>query len=193
MQLDEPVKIVAYDAAWLAMFAQEHVALGDTLAGAIVDIQHIGSTAVAGMTAKPIVDIQAGLKSYPAETSLLVGLEQLGYEYLGEAGVAGRQYLRKRQSKAFNLHLVQHEGEHWRNNLALRDYLRVHADEAQRYAQHKRDALAQAATLLAYSDLKHPFVAELLERALTWRVRSLKQDILQRLVEVTEEGGLYDE
>ena len=75
MQLDEPVEIVAYDAAWPAMFAQEHVALREALAGAMVDIQHIGSTAVAGMSAKPIVDIQAGLKSYPAETSLLAGLD----------------------------------------------------------------------------------------------------------------------
>lgn len=175
MQLDEPVEIVVYDAAWPAMFAQEHVALREALAGTIVNIQHIGSTAVAGMPAKPIVDIQVGLKFYPAETSLLVGLEQLGYEYLGEAGVAGRQYLRKRQSKAFNLHLVQHQGEHWRNNLALRDYLGVHTDDAQRYAQHKLHASVQATTLLAYSDLKHHFVAELLERALTWYVRSPKR------------------
>lgn len=172
MQLDEAIEIVAYDPAWPALFVQERLVLREALAAAAASIQHIGSTAVGGMFAKPVIDILAGLVSYPADTTLLTKLAPLGYEYLGEAGVAGRQYLRKRNEHAFNLHLVLHEGEQWENNLTLRDYLRAYDDEARRYAQHKRQALAQASSLLAYSDLKSHFVTELLQRAIAWKQSS---------------------
>lgn len=170
--LGEPIEIVAYDPAWEAAFGQERAALQSALPGTFTALEHIGSTAITGMTAKPIVDMLAALKDYPATAPTLMILKALGYEDLGEAGVAGRQYLRKRSGQAFNLHLVEAGGSHWRNNLLLRDYLRAHPAEAASYAQHKQQVFAAGhQTLLAYSESKAAFLSDLLQRATLWQVK----------------------
>jgi len=103
-------------------------------------------------------------------TEYLAVLETLGYEYLGEAGVPGRLYFRKRHPHAFNLHLVQWGSEVWTNNLWLRDFLRAPPQEADRYGQHKQELVKRGiGTLLAYSDQKAAVIAELLERAQAWK------------------------
>ena len=91
----------------------------------------------------------------------------LGYEDLGDAGVPGRVYFRKRTAlRAFNLALVEEDGPLWRDNLAVRDYLRAHPDEAAAYAAAKRAAIAGGATtLLAYSAAKANVLATLVEKA----------------------------
>jgi GrpB-like predicted nucleotidyltransferase (UPF0157 family) len=172
LQLDEPIEIVAYDPAWARAFERERVSLQPAFADSLAALEHIGSTAVAGMDAKPIVDLMAALKNYPASPATLLALAALGYEDLGEAGVPGRQYLRKRGGQAFNLHLVVSGGAHWRNNLLLRDYLRAQPAEAANYARHKRQLFAAGrTTLLAYSDGKTALLGELLQRAAQWQVK----------------------
>jgi GrpB-like predicted nucleotidyltransferase (UPF0157 family) len=137
------------------------------LASAAVAVEHIGSTAVPGLLAKPIVDLMVGLQEYPPSAEVLRCLQELGYEWLGEAGVNGRTYLRLRKSTAFNLHLVQHAGHHWNVNLALRAYLAGSASARQRYAAAKESAIAAGAhTLLAYSASKAETVQALVHEAL---------------------------
>jgi GrpB-like predicted nucleotidyltransferase (UPF0157 family) len=173
MQLDEPIEIVSYDPAWGATFERERDALQAAFAGTIEAFEHIGSTAVAGMAAKPIVDMMAVLKVYPATVPMLTVLAQFGYEDLGEAGVPGRQYLRKRGAQAFNLHLIESSSAHWGNNLLLRDYLRAHLAEAASYAQHKQQMVAAGLkTLLAHSDGKAAFLGNLLQRAAEWQIKA---------------------
>jgi GrpB-like predicted nucleotidyltransferase (UPF0157 family) len=72
----------------------------------VLGIEHIGSTSIPGIWAKPIVDIMIGLKSLPLEKSLIDKVIELDYEYLGEAGVNGRIYFRKRFPKAYNVHIT---------------------------------------------------------------------------------------
>ena len=172
MQLDEPIEIVSYDPAWVSTFERERDALQAAFAGTIEAFEHIGSTAVAGMAAKPIVDMLAALKVYPATAPILTALAALGYEDLGEAGVPGRQYLRKRGVQAFNLHLVEDGGAHWHNNVLLRDYLRAHPAEAACYAHHKQQVYtAGHQTLLAYSERKAVYLSNLLQRAVHWQAK----------------------
>src|SRR5437016_5573078 len=96
MQLDEPIHIADYDPAWPVLFAQESLALQPIFAPTTVVFEHIGSTAVPGMAAKPIVDMLAGLPTLALSAGQLSESQQHGYDFLGEAGVPGRLYLRKR-------------------------------------------------------------------------------------------------
>lgn len=165
--VDEAVEIVESRPEWPALFAAEADALRRALG--VSAVEHIGSTAVPGLAAKPIIDIQVGVAGPPDANQVTAPLAALGYEGLGEAGVPGRLYFRRRGAAAYNVHVVELGGSHWRANLAVRDYLRAHPYEAAEYAAQKRNALAAgAATLLAYSDHKAEFVSRLVQRALAW-------------------------
>ena len=161
--VDEPVTLCADQADWPARFAREQQRLTAALPITPAHLEHIGSTAVPGLLAKPTLDLMLGLPSYPPPTTLITALAALGYESLGEAGVPERHYLRLRTSLSANLHLVLYNGSHWRNNLALRDYLRANPAACERYAQAKQAALASG---LSYSAAKAAVVCDLLERAL---------------------------
>jgi GrpB-like predicted nucleotidyltransferase (UPF0157 family) len=164
--LDETVTLVPYDPEWPQRYAAETARLRRAFEWPADSIEHIGSTAVPGLIAKPVIDMMLAVPSFPPAPDLPSRLEILGYENFGEAGVEGRLYLRLRGESDFNLHIVERGGRHWANNLALRDLLRRDAGARARYAAAKRAALAQGgARLLAYSAAKHPAVAELLAAA----------------------------
>lgn len=136
--IDEPITLCNYDPVWLELFEQEKRIILQALAENILGIKHFGSTAVLGLAAKPIVDILVGLKQYPMQDDAVNCLERIGYKYLGEAGVPGRLYFRKRQPFAFNIAAVKYNDMLWKDNLLLRDYLRAHSEDRQWYEQHKR-------------------------------------------------------
>jgi len=167
--VDEPVEITDYNPDYEGRYRGERDRVRIGLATATLKFEHIGSTAVPGLAGKPIVDLMLG-----ASPTIWAALEELrprvltlGYEDLGDAGVPGRIYFRKRTAlRAFNLALVEHDGPLWRDNLAVRDYLRAHPDEAAAYAAAKRAAIAGGATtLLAYSAAKANVLAALVEKA----------------------------
>jgi GrpB-like predicted nucleotidyltransferase (UPF0157 family) len=163
--IEERVELKNYDPAWPATFQTERRRIIEALSLPEDSIEHIGSTAVPGLSAKPVVDMMLGIKSYPPPRDLLSRLEILGYQNLGEAGVPQRIYLRLREGQAFNLHVLQRDGEHWANNLALRDLLRRDPVLRARYASEKYKALQAAPGLLAYSSAKDTIVSELLAAA----------------------------
>jgi GrpB-like predicted nucleotidyltransferase (UPF0157 family) len=165
--LDEPVALRPYDPAWPERFARERRRIAASLGADAAAIEHVGSTAVPGLAAKPIVDVLVGVGGPLAGHPVVGRLVSLGYEFLGEAGVPGRLYFRRRLvDEAFNVHVVEYQGELWHDNLALRDFLRAHPEAAAAYAQAKaRAAAAAPESLLRYSDLKADTVRELLRRA----------------------------
>ncbi len=166
---DELITICEYDPRWPELFASERAEIGRALANA-VEIEHMGSTAVPGLEAKPIVDMIASVETLPLTEQQKTTLQRLGYEYLGECGVPGREYFRKREPNPFNLVVVQHESSLWEHNLLFRDYLQAHPDEARRYGSLKRKLAGDAGhSLLLYSDRKGRFISRTLERALEWR------------------------
>src|SRR5690348_11079909 len=136
--LDEPVHICEYQAAWPAAFAAEQARLSGALAFRPQSFEHIGSTAVPGLAAKPVIDPMLGLKEFPPAEAVIQSISILGYEALGEDGVPERTYFRLRSPKlSANLHVVVRGGEHWVNNIALREFLRSNAAARERYAQAK--------------------------------------------------------
>jgi GrpB-like predicted nucleotidyltransferase (UPF0157 family) len=165
--LDEPVHLESYNPAWEHAFLVEQKRLLNELKLAARSIEHIGSTAVPGLLAKPIVDIMVGVHPFPPPEAWSQSLVALGYEALGEAGVPGRLYFRRRGPISYNVHVVEDGDVHWVNNIALRDYLRKAPEVAKRYASTKRAAIAAGATtLLKYSEAKGRMLEELLREAL---------------------------
>lgn len=164
-EIDEPVQLSPYNPKWPALFAAEAERIVSNLPLQIA-LEHIGSTSVAGLPAKPIIDIMVGIQQKDTEV-VRRGLRSLGYDDLGEAGVSGRLYFRKRVPDAFNVHVVHQDGPIWKSNIALREYLRQNSEAARQYAEVKRSAIESGATmLLSYSEYKREIVAELITSAM---------------------------
>jgi GrpB-like predicted nucleotidyltransferase (UPF0157 family) len=167
--VDEPIEFTAYDARWPAWYAEDAVEIARALGARLQAIEHFGSTAVPGMAAKPIVDVLVALRSWPSDPEDRDALAALGYEYLGESGVPGREYFRRRRAHSTNLAVVEWEGAVWADNLATRDYLRCHPGAALAYAGAKERAWAAGArTLLAYSAAKGAHMTALVGAARKW-------------------------
>jgi len=166
--LDERIMVCPADPSWPSWFLQETARLRSALPGDLIpEIQHIGSTAVPGLDAKPIVDLMVGIGEPGRIAEVVERLERLGYESLGEAGVPGRWALRKRDvAQPSNIAIVAYEGEWWQLNLAVRDFLRVNAEAARDYASAKWHAVRNGADmLLAYSEVKRAIVELIVAKA----------------------------
>jgi GrpB-like predicted nucleotidyltransferase (UPF0157 family) len=169
---NETVEIVAQGPDRAGRFRGERDRLRIGLATASLEFEHIGSTAVPGLGGRPIVDLMLGAPpaAWAALPELRARVVALGYEDLGDAGVPRRICFRRRALRAFDLTLVELDGPLWRENLALRDYLRAHPADAALFAESKRDALAAGdQTLPAYSAATALVLAALAEKARAWR------------------------
>ncbi|HWA71045.1 MAG TPA: HAD-IA family hydrolase [Polyangiaceae bacterium] len=170
VDVDESVEVVEYDARWPSWYQADATQLAQALGARLRAAEHFGSTAVPGLAAKPIIDVLLAPVEWPMARVDRELLERLGYQFLGEAGVIGRQYFRRRQAHDTNVAVVEFGGPLWCDNLLLRDYLRSHPSAALLYAQRKNEILSKGADrLLSYSAAKAPEVSTLLEAARKWR------------------------
>jgi GrpB-like predicted nucleotidyltransferase (UPF0157 family) len=159
------VEIVEHDPTWADRFEAERERLAPVFDGHAVAIEHIGSTSVPGLSAKPIVDILVGLRELELTDEQLAAMHDLGYEYMGEYGLPGRFFFRKGEPRTHNVHVVQHGGEHWERQIVFRDALRTDAEERQRYDELKRRLAAEGHPREVYTDLKTPFIRAVEARA----------------------------
>jgi GrpB-like predicted nucleotidyltransferase (UPF0157 family) len=134
----------------------------------------MGSTAVPGLAAKPVIDVSVGLRRLELSPNQIAAVEALGYEYLGENGLPGRLFFRRSEGgrRTHHLHVVEMDGKHWHRHRAFRDYLRSHPNEAGRYAAEKLRLAAEASTHGDYWERKQPYIDALFERAWAWYERS---------------------
>lgn len=167
---DEYIQLESHNPAWLRLAANERAALIGATGSTPEKVQHIGSTAVPGLLAKPILDLLFGTDAYPPPEQLVEQICSLGFQCIGEYGLPGRLYFRKRGEVAVNLHVMLFGCERWLNNLAFRDHL-LHSKAARhRYAAAKLAARDSGAnTPLAYSEAKASTVQALLADALARR------------------------
>jgi GrpB-like predicted nucleotidyltransferase (UPF0157 family) len=136
-----------------------------------VAIEHIGSTSVPDLCAKPIVDILVGLRELELTDEQIAAMTELGYEYLGEYGLPGRLFFRKGDPRTHNVHVVKHGGEHWERQLVFRDALRSDPEERLRYDAFKRRLAAEGHSREVYTELKTPFIRAVEDRARARGVR----------------------
>lgn len=161
----EPIEVVEYDPAWPRRFEEERDRLLQLLDVQGVCIEHIGSTAVPGLAAKPVIDILVIIERFPLPPAVVSAVESLDYEYKGEYGIAGRQYFRTRPH-ARHLHVFAPGSAEATQHLLFRDYLRAHLEAAREYAALKR-RLAEEHRLNreAYTEGKADLVRAILEQA----------------------------
>ena len=165
------IVVVEYDPSWPARYERERAsiveALDDVMEG-IAAIEHVGSTAVPGLAAKPIIDIIVGVRELPVVERCVQPLESLGYEYRGELfpGIPGRYYFPKGNPRSHQLHMVEHRSEFWQRHILFRDLLRERPAVAREYEALKRELAVQYRTdRLAYTEAKTPFIESALARA----------------------------
>lgn len=164
--MTELIHIEPYDPHWPARFADESERVRAVLAGEALAIEHVGSTAVPGLAAKPIIDMVLECTSYPPSAAVEQALAALGYEARGEFGVPGRHFYSKGNPRCFHIHVVPRNGEVLRRTVAFRNYLREHPEAAAQYAAIKREAApGQPLGSQAYVLAKGPFVETILALA----------------------------
>ncbi len=167
----EQVHIVTYDPSWPSLFNQERNRILEALGQRVEEVEHIGSTAIPGLEAKPVIDLMVGLKSMADASSCAEPLTTLGYSYWAE-GAQPHHHLFVRfvdpamSARTHNLHLVEAGGQYWEERLLFRDYLRRHLQTAKEYAQLKhRLASRYCDDREAYTKAKAAFVCEVVRRA----------------------------
>jgi GrpB-like predicted nucleotidyltransferase (UPF0157 family) len=166
IELDETIHLSEYDPQWPILFDAEIQRISLNLP-ADVTIEPIGSTSVPGLLDKPIVDIMVGTEPHHKVEVVRAALADLGYEDMGEAGVPGRIYFRRRMGADFNIALVWRNGPIWVANIALRDHLRTSPEARREYAETKRQGFDSGTrSLLAYSDRKNEVLSRLIAQAL---------------------------
>ena len=163
--LSERVELRDHDPSWAEIFEAERLLLGPVFGGRAVAIEHIGSTSVPDLCAKPIVDILVGLRELEARDEDVTAMAELGYEYLGEYGLPGRLFFRKGEPRTHNVHVVEHGGDHWERQIVFRDALRSDPEERRRYDRFKRRLAAEGHSREVYTELKTPFIREVEARA----------------------------
>jgi GrpB-like predicted nucleotidyltransferase (UPF0157 family) len=126
------VKLEHYDRTWPRLFAREAAALRTSLGALALQIEHIGSTAVPDLEAKPIIDIAVQTKTFADLPVIIATMEKNGWMHKGEFGLPGRHFFTKGKPVRFHIHIVDAESPHWPRWIGFRDLLR--ADEKSRRA-----------------------------------------------------------
>ena len=166
---DAPVELVPYDWSWPARFEQEANELRRRLAAWLVGpIEHIGSTAIQGLVAKPVIDIMAGVESLEASRPAIATVSLLGYCYAPYKAESEHWFCKPSLAfRTHHLHLIPVDSVPWREAIAFRDYLRTNPQAAAEYVDLKQ-RLAQEHRFdrEAYTEGKGPFIARIVGLAL---------------------------
>ncbi len=166
---EAPIELVSYDAAWPARFEEESAELRRVLAPWLAGpIEHIGSTAIPGLAAKPVIDIMAAVESLEGSRPAIAAAAGLGYCYFPYQGEVKHWFCKPSPAfRTHHLHLVPIGSPQWTRPIAFRDYLRAHADVAAEYEALKRRLAAEFRfDREAYTDAKGPYINAVTDTAL---------------------------
>ncbi|MDQ3713584.1 MAG: GrpB family protein [Acidobacteriota bacterium] len=160
------VKLEPYSKQWRQLFAEEATRIRAAIGEVVASIEHIGSTSIGGISAKPIIDVAVGVGKAADGERCVRPLENIGYEYRGEHGIAGRFYFVKGEPRSHHLHLVGVGSDFWRSHLLFRDYLRENQTIAEEYENLKKElAKRHAENREAYQHGKTVFIENVLKIA----------------------------
>jgi GrpB-like predicted nucleotidyltransferase (UPF0157 family) len=167
--MPDPVIIVSYDPRWPPMYEEEKALIVGAMGRWLAAIEHIGSTSVPGLGAKPIIDIMVGVRSLDDAQYCIEPLAAVGYVYKPqyEQEMPERRYFNKGpQDNHRHLHMVELGGEFWQRQLLFRNYLRAHPEAAQAYEALKRDLAAHyGQDREGYTEAKTEFIRSIGEKA----------------------------
>jgi GrpB-like predicted nucleotidyltransferase (UPF0157 family) len=162
------VQIVPYTPLWATIFQEESSRLAQALGSLAVDIQHIGSTSVPGLAAKPILDMGVAVATEADVAACVPLLESLGYTYRGNRGASEGYFFDQgsEQQLTHYLHMLLISNPSWQNYLRFRDYLIAHPAARDQYMQLKQELALQYPTdRAAYTAAKAQFIQQVLTAA----------------------------
>jgi GrpB-like predicted nucleotidyltransferase (UPF0157 family) len=176
-RMGRPVIVVEHDPAWVDQFAQLRDVIAKRLGKLTLRVEHVGSTSVPGLAAKPILDINVVIESQADLPAVTERLATLGYYHEGDLGVAGREAFGpgdgtcpivtgSRRWPRHHLYVCARDNPEHLRHMAFRDWLRGHEADAKRYGDLKRElARMHPNDVNAYTDGKKEFVENILARA----------------------------
>lgn len=167
------IVLAAHSTTWSAAFDREAAVVTNALSDLPIELHHIGSTAIPGILAKPVIDMLAVVPAVEALDVRTHRLAALGYEALGEYGIPGRRYFRKDApdgARTHQVHAFSVGSPEIERHLNFRDYLRAFPAEAAAYAALKQRLAGECGgDMRAYGDGKTEFIRAVERRAAAWR------------------------
>jgi GrpB-like predicted nucleotidyltransferase (UPF0157 family) len=162
-------EIREYDPQWSTMFEAEEDLIRARLGDMVVTVHHVGSTAIPGLKAKPEIDLLIVVRSISEIDAVNLEMAELGYDVRGECGIEGRHYYSKdtNSRRTHKAHVCEAQHRNVGRQLAFRDYLRDHPEDAREYEALKT-RLAEANTdgIAQYLDGKRPYIEIIIQKAL---------------------------
>jgi len=168
--LARPVVIVDYDFRWPALFEEEKRRVVEMAGRMVLAVEHIGSTAVPGLGAKPIIDMMAGVHGPSDADQCVPTLRQIGYDDITSEEELDWYYCcgRRAHGVGYHLHLVRFMSPLWAKHLLFRDYLRTHPKVAQQYHELKKILAAKhGSDRTGYTSAKASFIESVVAQALS--------------------------
>ncbi|MGG0723658.1 GrpB family protein [Bacillus mycoides] len=165
--MDEQIIIKPYQHYWHKEFLNEKNKIVPLLNEEIIAIEHIGSTAVEGLGAKPLIDMMIGVTNLQITENWTENLAEIGYEYVPKKAPNWR-FFRKGKWRAgtHHLHVYIYNSEEWRNNLLFRDFLKNHEWAREEYRKLKEMlAATYPFDRVSYTNAKAPFIRNILTLA----------------------------
>ena len=166
---EAPIEVVPYDPGWPVLFQQESELLRRILASWLRgSLEHIGSTAIPGLPAKPVIDILAGVSSLEASRPAIEAASTAGYCYFPYRPELEHWFCKPSAAfRTHHLHLMPIGTPQWSRPIAFREYLKAHPDVAAEYAELKRGlAVRFRLDREAYTDAKAPFINAVTDKAI---------------------------
>lgn len=158
----KPVVVLPYDEAWENDFLAIRAELQTALEGLALRIEHVGSTAVRGLSAKPIIDIDVVIRDDSLLDAVVPALGKIGYRHEGNLGIAGREafkYEGKEHLRRHHLYVCPRDSAELNRHLAFRDYLRSHPEAVREYSRVKEEGAARYPNEIEkYIEYKAPFI-----------------------------------
>lgn len=168
---ERPYSVVPYDPKWKEIYKREEQVLGSIFKGVAQTIEHVGSTSVEGMWAKPQIDITVVVNDFDEVTPLISQLASRGYQYQPSFDIHNKRYFTRDAAsgeRLISVHVMENGDPQITSKRYLRDYLSTHPEERELYSQVKRQAYETGANREEYPELKRTVLEPLLQRAHQW-------------------------
>ena len=161
------VEVVSYNSNWKETYKEESEKIKNILNDIIIDIRHIGSTAIPGIKAKPVIDILVEVKNIEEVDQYNYKMKELGYEVMGEYGIPKRRFFRKGgNNRTHHVHIFQVGNEEIERHINFKEYLITHPDNAREYSKLKEKLVNKyTCDIDNYSNGKSDFIKEIDRKA----------------------------
>lgn len=164
------IEVVAYDYRWKLEFNKIKDMLNSYIGDLIIKIEHVGSTSVEGLAAKPIIDVDVVMNSYEIFPRIVERLAEQGFVHEGDLGIEGREAFKRSFDDGlmkYHLYVCPKDGKGYLEHIALRDYLRNHPNAKVKYAQLKTElAMKYKYDIDNYCNHKTQFIIDILSKTI---------------------------